>query len=76
MVQFAIHSPVRDQRAKRTEAPDNSGLTLRQGTAHCSSNYDGSTSFQTEEKHTHKEELMLIMCLDDEIRYCFPYVDR
>lgn len=75
MVQFAIHSPVRDQRAKRTEAPDNSGLTLRRAQLTAVLIMMVLRRFRQRE-NTHKEELMLIMCLDDEIRYCFPYVDR
>lgn len=47
-LQFILQSVTRGQREQRRQ------ITLRWGTAHCGSNYDGSTSFQTEEKHTKK----------------------
>lgn len=68
MVHFAIHSPVDDQKAEGRQAPDR--WVYLSSTAHCSSNYDGFALFQ-KGKNTHKEELVLIMCLDDGIRHCF-----
>jgi hypothetical protein len=58
-------------------------LTLRY-TAHCGSNCDGFASFQKENRythththtHTHTEEQMVMMCLDEEIRYCFSCLDQ